>query len=69
MPEASPAPAPQIGLIHAFGICVDRICILETKDESGGGEGIVLKLLAVEGSAVVVAYWDDSTGCEEGFRS
>ena len=59
-PEAKPAPAPQIGLIHAFGTCVECICILVRRGESDvpDGEGIVLKLRRFDGSSrVAVAYW------------
>ena len=70
MPEANPAPAPHIGLIHAFGICVECICNLERNVLSGGGEGIVLKLLEVVGSVDGVAYWGgDKPGGEGVFRS
>ena len=32
MPDARPAPAPQKGEIHAFGTCVDCICIRDVKE-------------------------------------
>jgi hypothetical protein len=51
MPDARPAPAPQIGLIHAFGSDVEYICILCLKAESEGAVGMVLKLVEVDGSS------------------
>jgi hypothetical protein len=51
MPEARPAPAPQIGLIHAFGSDVEYICNLWTKGESEDGVGMVLKLVEMDGSS------------------
>ena len=60
MPEANPAPAPHMGLIHAFGICVEDACNLRSIGESEGpaGEGMVLKLRNVDGSSwSAFAYW------------
>lgn len=55
MPEANPAPAPHMGLIHAFGTDVEYTCIREkigcSEDEGPGG--IVVKLLEVVGSSCV----------------
>lgn len=58
MPEAKPAPAPQMGEIHAFGICVDCICMRAMKESLEEDGDIVLWGFEV-GSSVVVAYWGD----------
>lgn len=44
IPEATPAPAPHSGVTHAFGICVEYICIRVARDGSRGEEGIASKV-------------------------
>lgn len=56
MPDAKPAPAPHMGLIHAFGIDVECICNLATRVLLGGLVGIVLWFVEVDGSSVEIAY-------------
>lgn len=41
MPDAKPAPAPQMGETHDFGICVDCICIRAVKESREDVEDIV----------------------------
>src|SRR4051812_22956353 len=69
IPDANPAPAPQIGAMYACGICVECICKREMKDVSGGGEGIVLKLRRIGGVSVAEAYCDcRAVACGVGLR-
>jgi hypothetical protein len=56
MPDARPAPAPQMGDTHAFGICADCTCILATKESLDDVEDIVLVRLLLLSAGV--AYWD-----------
>ena len=58
MPLVKPAPAPQRGLMYAFGSDVESICIRERTEESEGmsGAGIVLTLDREDGSSLAVAY-------------
>lgn len=70
MPDAKPAPAPHMGLIHAFGICVDCICIREIMESLGPVGGIVLRFVEVDGLSLGVSYWDDRiAGVCSGSRS
>ena len=59
MPDANPAPAPQSGLTHAFGICVDCICLRVRNDVSEVVEDIVSKLLGVDRLYAAVACLGD----------
>ena len=58
IPDASPAPAPQIGATYAGGIFVEYICKREMKEVSGEGEGIVLKLRRIGDGWLAEAYCD-----------
>jgi hypothetical protein len=62
-PDAKPAPAPQIGDTHAFGICADCICILATKESLDDVEDIVLVRLLLLSAGI--AYWDKMVGVVE----
>ena len=53
MPDARPAPAPQTGEIHAFGTCVDSICIRDVKESLEDVGDIVDEKLLL---SVAVAY-------------
>ena len=55
MPDANPAPAPQIGAMYAFGTCVEYTWSREMKEVSDGPEGIVLKLRRIGGESVAEA--------------
>lgn len=58
MPEAKPAPAPQMGLTHAFGICVDCIWNRVIKESLAWVGDIVVALLEGVESPVGIAYWE-----------
>jgi hypothetical protein len=70
MPEAKPAPAPQMGLTHAFGICVECIWNRVMKESLEGVEDMVAAFLEEVESSVGIAYWEvEIAGFGSGFRS
>jgi len=69
MPEAKPAPAPQMGEIHAFGICVECTCIRATTESLARVGDIVVEVVEIDLS-IGEAYWGDRiAGVCSGSRS